>query len=260
MGVITNIKLLSKENLKSDVVKFTCFAPEIVSNALPGQFIELKVSKSYEPFLKRPISISNIDEETQTITFIVQIKGRGTKFLCDSQEGDELEVVGPLGEGVFDIKECKNIAIIGGGIGIFPLYELAKNSIKTINTNVYLGFRNKEFVMMEDDFEKVATNLTITTDDGSYGEKGYALEYLAKDFEERKIDGIFACGPLPMLKKVKEFAESKNVYCQISLEESMACGIGACLGCAVKYKTETEDTYKRVCKEGPVFDAVNVEI
>ena len=98
-----------------------------------------------------------------------------------------------------------------------------------------------------------------TTDDGTYGKKGFSINYLKEDFEKQNFDGIFACGPLPMLRSVKEFAESKNVYCQVSLEEIMGCGVGACLGCAVKYKSETEDTYKRVCKEGPVFNAHNVE-
>lgn len=154
MGVNTKIKLLSKEKIKVDVLKFKCLAPEIAKVAVPGQFIELKVSKTFEPFLRRPISIYNIDKENQTIEFIFQVKGRGTKFLSQVKEGEELDVIGPLGNGVFEIKECKNIAIIGGGIGIFPLYELAKNSIKQANTNIYLGFRSKEYVMLEEEFKK----------------------------------------------------------------------------------------------------------
>ncbi len=129
-----------------------------------------------------------------------------------------------------------------------------------MNVYTYLGFRNKELVILEDEFKQVSTNLTITTDDGTYGESGYAINYLENDIEKLNIDGIFACGPLPMLKKVKELAEKSNIYTQISLEEKMGCGIGVCLGCAVKYKTETEDTFVRVCKEGPVFNAKDVEI
>lgn len=259
MGISTKIKLLQKEKLKMDVLKFTCLAPEIAEIALPGQFIEVKVSSTYEPFLKRPISIYNVDKENRIIEFIFQIRGRGTEFLSKAEIGDMLEVLAPLGDGTFDIKDCKNIAIIGGGIGIFPLYELAKNC-KDSKVNIYLGFRNKDFVMLEDEFKGVSNNLVISTDDGTYGKEGFAINYLKEDFEKQNFDGIFACGPLPMLKSIKEFAESKNVYCQISLEEIMGCGIGACLGCAVKYKTETEETYKRVCKEGPVFNSLNVEI
>ena len=259
MGISTKIKLLQKEELKKDVLKFTCLAPEIAELALPGQFIEVKVTSTYEPFLKRPISIYNVDKENKTIEFIFQIRGRGTEFLSKAEVGDMLEVLAPLGDGTFDIKKCKNIAIIGGGIGIFPLYELAKHC-KDAKVNIYLGFRSKDFVMLEDEFKVVSDNLLVTTDDGTYEKKGFSINYLKEDFEKQNFDGIFACGPLPMLRSVREFAESQNVYCQISLEEIMGCGIGACLGCAVKYKSETEETYKRVCKEGPVFNARNVEI
>lgn len=261
MGINTQIKLLKKENLKQDILKFTCLAPEIAKEVLPGQFIEIRVSKTFEPFLRRPISIHNVDKENGTIEFFFQIRGRGTEFLSQVEEGELIDVIGPLGDGVFDLKNCKNIAIIGGGIGIFPLYELAKTAInQNVNTNVYLGFRNKDFVILEEEFSKVSNELIIATDDGSYSKNGYAIDYLKEDVQKLNIDGIFACGPLPMLQRVKEFAESQNIYCQISLEEIMGCGIGACLGCAVKYKTETEDTFKRVCKEGPVFNALEVEI
>lgn len=261
MGVNINIKLLKKEKLKEDVFKFTCFAPEIVEKTLPGQFIELRVSKTFEPFLRRPISIYNLDKDNKTIEFIFAVKGRGTEFLSEVKEGEELDIVGPLGDGTFNIKECKNIAIIGGGIGIFPLYELAKESKSKANVNTYIGFRSENFVVLEDEFKNVSNNLVITTDDGSYGKSGYAIDYLKHDLEKLKIDGIFACGPLPMLQKVKELAESKNIYCQVSLEQRMACGIGACMGCSVKLNTGDDTVkYARVCKDGPVFEAKDVDI
>ena len=261
MGVNVNIKLLKKEKLKMDVFKFTCLAPEIAESALPGQFIELRVSKTFEPFLRRPISIHNVNKENKTIEFIFQVRGRGTEFLSEVQEGELLDVLGPLGDSAFNIKNCKNIAIIGGGIGIFPLYELAKESMEKANINTYLGFRNKDFVVLEDEFKNVSNNLTITTDDGTYGKNGYAIDYLKSDIDSSNIDGIFACGPLPMLQKVKELAESKDIYCQISLEQRMACGIGACMGCSVKLNT-SDDTvkYARVCKDGPVFEAKDVDL
>lgn len=261
MAVNTKIKLLKKENLKKDIVKFICEAPDIAKNAKPGQFIEVRVSKTMEPFLKRPISIYNVDKEKNLIEFIFQVKGRGTAFLSEAEENDFLEVVGPLGGGVFDIKDCKNIAIIGGGIGIFPLQELAKEAKGKVNTYTYLGFRNKDLVTLEDEFKNVSTKLTITTDDGSYGQNGFAINYLKDDLEKLNIDGIFACGPLPMLQKVKELAENKKIYCQISLEQRMACGIGACMGCSVQVNTQ-DDTlrYVRVCKDGPVFVSTAVKI
>jgi dihydroorotate dehydrogenase electron transfer subunit len=260
MPVNTKIKLLKKQALKPDIIKYTCLAPEIANKTKPGQFIEIKVSKNIEPFLRRPISIHNVDRENNIIEFIIQVKGKGTALLSELEEGEMIDVIGPLGEGTFDIKQCKNIAIIGGGIGIFPLFELAKRSVRNTNVYIYLGFRNKDLVILEDEFKNVSTNLIVTTDDGTYAKAGYAIDYLEKDLRVLNIDGIFACGPLPLLKKVKELAEKTNIYTQISLEEKMGCGIGVCLGCAVKYKTETEDTFVRVCKEGPIFNAKEVQI
>lgn len=259
MGINTEIKLLKKEYLKKDVLKFTCLAPEIAKIALPGQFIDLRVSKTYEPFLRRPISIYNVYNDI--IEFIFQVKGRGTAFLSEVAEGEMLNVMGPLGDNGFNVKECKNVAIIGGGIGIFPLYQLCKKILGQTKTNVYLGFRSKEFVLLEEEFKNVATNLTITTDDATYGKDGYAINYLEADIDKLNIDGIFACGPLPMLKKVQEIAKNKNIYCQLSLEERMACGIGACMGCSVKLNTGDDTVkYARVCKDGPVFESNMVEI
>lgn len=261
MGINTKIKILRKEKLKMDILKFTCLAPEIVNDVFPGKFIEIRVSKTFESFLRRPISIYNADKTNNTIEFIVQVKGRGTEFLSEIEEGEMLDVVGPLGNGIFDIKNCKNIAIIGGGIGIFPLYLLAKENIKQAEINTYLGFRNKELVMLEKEFKDVSKRLTITTDDGTYGQKGYAIDYLKADMDNLNIDAIFACGPLPMLQMVKELAESKNVYCQLSLEQRMACGIGACMGCSVKLNTiDGSVQYARVCKDGPVFESNKIDI
>lgn len=114
-------------------------------------------------------------------------------FLIKVEENSLIDTLGPIGDGVFDSKDYKNIAIIGGGIGIFPLYELAKQTFKKANINTYLGFRNKEFIVLEDEFKKVSKNLLITTDDGTYGMSGYAINYLEKDLENKKIDAIFAC-------------------------------------------------------------------
>lgn len=259
MPTNVKVKLVKKENLKENILKFTCQSKEISENAKPGQFVEIKVSESYEPFLRRPISIYNIDKQNHLFEVIFQVKGRGTNFLSKLEEGDFIDVVGPLGNGVFEIKDYKNVAIIGGGIGIFPLYELSKQANAKANTNIYLGFRNKDFVVLEEAFKNVSTNLIITTDDGTYGENGFAINYLEKDLEQKNIDAIYACGPLPMLKAVKKLAEEKNIFCQISLEQRMACGVGACMGCSVKLATE-EVNYARVCKDGPVFDCNAVEI
>ena len=256
-------KLVKKEQLKSDIFKFSVEAPEIVKDAKQGHFIEIRVTDNVEPFLRRPISIYNMDKEKGILEFIFQVKGKGTEILSKKTEGDLIDIVGPLGYGTFKYDNYQNIAVIGGGIGVFPLYELSKNAKNDgKNVNIYLGFRNKDFVVLENEFKSVSDKLVITTDDGTYAEKGFAIDFLKQDVEMGKIDCIYACGPLPMLKAVRNYAIEKNIPCQISLEEKMACGMGVCLGCAVKTAKSSQDNpeYWHVCKAGPVFEAKEVEI
>ena len=263
MGIHESVKLVKKEKLKEDIYKFSVYSEEMCKLAKPGQFLEVKVIKGIEPLLRRPISIYNVNKEENLIEFIFQVKGKGTNILAEVETGKELDIIGPLGNGVFDIKDYKNVAIIGGGIGTFPLYELSKNLYGKSNVNMYLGFRNKDFVVLEEEFSKVSNNLIITTDDGSYKEQGYAINKLKEDIENGNIpEIIYACGPLPMLRAVQKLAIEKDIPCQISLEEKMACGLGVCLGCAVKMATTDSETvtYKHVCKDGPVFWATEVEI
>ena len=263
MPVNVKAKLTDKEELIPGIFKFSVQAPQVVELSKPGHFIEIRVNDDIEPFLRRPISIHNIDRNSGKLEFIFQVKGKGTKILSNKNLGDLIDIVGPLGYGTFKYSDYNNIAIIGGGIGVFPLYELAKNAKyegKTVNT--YLGFRNKELVVLEDEFSKVSSQLTLTTDDGSYGKSGFAIDFLKQDIEEGKIDSIYACGPLPMLKAVRNLSIEKQIPCQISLEEKMGCGLGVCLGCAVKTAQSTKEVpqYVHVCKAGPVFDANYVEI
>lgn len=263
MSELLLVELIKKEQLKEDIFKFSVKAPNIVKNAKPGNFIEIRVSDQTEPFLRRPISIYNLDQENGILEFIFQVKGKGTEILAQKEVGAQIDIIGPLGYGTFKYEDYENIAIIGGGIGVFPLYELAKCAKKSNkNVNTYLGFRSKDFVVLEKEFNNVSNKIVLTTDDGSYSEKGFAINYLEKDIDEGKIDSIYACGPLPMLKAVQKLAIEKNIPCQISLEERMGCGLGVCLGCAVKTSKSSKENpeYWHVCKAGPVFKAKDVEI
>ena len=290
MPIQTFAKLIKKEEIKKDILKFSIEAEKIVKTAKPGNFIEVRVNNQIEPFLRRPISIYNMDKKDGILEFIFQIKGNGTKILSNKEVGDKIDILGPLGNGTFKFEKYNNIAIIGGGIGIFPLYELAKEAKEQKkNVKTYLGFRNKDLVMLEKEFKEVSDKLVITTDDGSYAQKGFAIDYLKKDIEKKIIEEnsteknnlqqtqdkgkiknknlientcIYACGPLPMLKAVQKYAIENNINCQISLEEKMGCGLGVCLGCAVKKASNTKDNpeYYHVCKDGPVFNAKDVEI
>lgn len=253
-------ELLAKTELVSGIYKYTVKSQEIADEAKAGQFLEIKVSETGEPFLRRPISIYNINKNTGEVEFIFQVKGRGTELLSKIEIGKKIDIMGPLGYGTYKVQEYNNVAIIGGGIGIYPLYELTKQLKGKANLNVYLGFRDKSLVTCEKEFEEIGLNkLVVTTDDGSYKEKGFAIDFMKKDIKENKVDMIFACGPLPMLRAIRQYAIDNNIPCQISLEERMGCGIGACLGCAVKVISGEEPRFGHVCKEGPVFNAKDVE-
>jgi dihydroorotate dehydrogenase electron transfer subunit len=199
-----------------------------------------------------------MNKENGILEIIFRVQGKGTEILAKKEEENLIDIIGPLGHGDFKYKGYKNIAILGGGIGVFPLYELAKEAKnESINVNTYLGFKNKEAVLLEKEFNEFSDKLVITTDDGSYKIKGFAINELKKDLESNNIDAIFACGPLVMLKAAKNLANEKNIQCQISLEEKMGCGLGVCLGCAVETIT---GEYQHVCKQGPVFDSSKVII
>lgn len=255
--------LVKKEEIVSGVYKFSLKAENIVKQAKPGNFVEIRITDQTEPFLRRPISIHNLDRENGILEIIFQIKGKGTELLARKQVGEKVDVIGPLGYGTFKLENYKKIAVIGGGIGIFPLYELLKQAKENgVETGVYLSFRNKDLVMLEKEFGEITSNLNISTDDGSYKNKGFAIDFLKKDMEKEKYECIYACGPTPMLRAVKNYAVENNINCQVSLEEKMACGLGVCLGCAVKTAKSPKEApeYFHVCKGGPVFNAKDVEI
>ena len=240
---------LAKEIAK-DTFDFTIFCPELAKKSKVGQFVHI-----YLPHrtLRRPISICDISKDSLRIVF--QIRGEGTRELANFKKGDKLDVLGPLGKG-FNLKDkSKKALLVGGGIGVPPLLATAKHYGE--NATVAVGFRNKESVILEKDFTENNCKLKIATDDGSYGHNGLVIDL----FEGEKPDIIYACGPQAMLKAVADFAKKNGIECEISLEERMACGIGACLGCATKLLDENEKEYfGHVCKDGPVFDYKKVVI
>ena len=244
-------KLLSAKQLTPDVYDFTVECPELALTALPGQFAQI-----YLPghTLRRPISICGIDREQGTLRFVFQIRGQGTAELAAFRPGDALELLAPLGNG-FPIDPAKRTLLVGGGIGVPPLLgcaaELGENAVAV------LGFRSKSAVILEENFQAAGAKTLIATDDGSYGFHGLVTQLA----EQENFNLVFACGPLPMLKAVRALAEQKNAPCFLSLEERMACGIGACLGCAVPLLDETgKEYFGHICKDGPVFDSRRVAL
>ena len=243
--------IVSQKCIGTDIYDMVLSFPRGAKEAKPGQFIAMYCEDGTK-LLPRPISICGIDAEKGTLRVVYRIAGEGTRLFSEMKEGDSQEVLGPLGNG-FTMKEEKAI-IVGGGIGIPPMLELDKQL--SCEKTVVLGYRDELF--LKDEFESYA-DVVVATEDGSCGTKGTVIDAI----KEAGVDGkvIYACGPMPMLKALAEYAEAHDMEAQISLEERMACGIGACLGCICKTKKKDHHTNvnnQRICKDGPVFDAKEV--
>lgn len=243
--------IVSQKCIGTDIYDMVLSFPRGAKEAKPGQFIAMYCEDGTK-LLPRPISICGIDAENGTLRVVYRIAGEGTRLFSKMKEGDSLEVLGPLGNG-FTMKEEKAI-IVGGGIGIPPMLELAKQL--SCEKTVVLGYRDELF--LKEEFDACA-DVVVATEDGSCGTKGTVIDAI----NEANVDGavIYACGPMPMLKALAEYAKAHDMEAQISLEERMACGIGACLGCICKTKKKDHHTNvnnQRICKDGPVFDAKEV--
>lgn len=219
-----------------------------------GQFLQVLCGE--ENFLRRPISVALVQEDApaDTAALIFEVRGKGTDWLARRQAGDRISVLGPLGNG-FAMEDTGRYLLVGGGIGVPPLLGYAAKGGK--RTTAVLGFRSAERAILTEEFVKNCEAVSLCSDDGSLGRKGYAHEtveeILAKD---KDFTAVLACGPKPMLKGVAAVAKQYGVACQVSMEERMACGVGACLGCAILM---ADGTMKHVCKDGPVFAAEEVD-
>lgn len=259
-------RVVGNKQVASGIYRMTIESPEVVRKAVPGQFVHVKCGEGNSTILRRPISIYRASEDEGTIEIIYQVRGKGTELLSMMKTGDIVDFMGPLGRG-FDLTgeqpgrepspvRLDNIAVVGGGIGIFPLMFLLEES-RAAAKHVLLGFKNRNEVILKNEFEAVG-NLSIATDDGSEGYNGFVTELLEENINDIRPQVIYACGPLPMLAKTADIAQRYGIPCQVSMEQRMACGVGACLGCAVKIKQGDEWAYKHVCKDGPVFWADEV--
>lgn len=244
-------RVISQEMLIKDIYSMW-IETAIAKEALPGQFISV-YTKSQARLLPRPISICETDENALRIVY--RIAGEGTGEFSSYKEGDSINIMGPLGNG-FPLEEGSAI-LIGGGIGIPPMLELAKQ-LKGDKT-IVVGYRDSDTFLYED--LKKYGKVVIATDDGSIGTKGNVIDAIKEQGAKGSV--IYACGPTPMLKGVKAYAEKKGIRAYISMEERMACGVGACLGCVCK-SSDIDDhskvRNKRICKDGPVFNAADIEL
>ncbi|TGY64806.1 dihydroorotate dehydrogenase electron transfer subunit [Dubosiella muris] len=238
-----NAKILDNTKIANDVYKMT-LETTLGQHSRPGQFVEIEVP-GY--FLRRPISISEITDNGLVIVY--KVVGDGTKAMANMEAGEALDLFGPCGNG-FPKAEGDSLLLIGGGVGVPPLLEVAKQN-KDKALTVVLGFNTKDDVFYEAAFQQLGANVYVATMDGSYGVRGTVVDAI----EQKHIENPFmmACGPLPMLKAL----DARYEHGYLSLEARMACGIGACMGCVVEMR---DGSMKRVCKDGPVFEVRRVKL
>ena len=232
-------------------------AKEVAVQAKPGQFISV-YSNDKSRVLPRPISICEIDREKGTLRIVYRVVGKGTEEFSKAEAGDSFEILGPLGNG-FPIEEAKGkkVLMIGGGIGVPPMLQTAKEIEG--EAIIVSGYRNQDLFLKEE-LESAGT-LFIATEDGSVGTKGNVVDAIREN--QIEADMMFACGPKPMLRALKNYTIKKGIPCWISMEEKMACGVGACLACVCQSKDVDSHSHvhnKRICKDGPVFLSTEVEL
>ena len=245
---IEDLKVIGNKHLNNDffILELTCDTKFPI--LAPGQFAQVRVDGSPETFLRRPISIHDVDYERNTLKLLIQIAGKGTQKLSELESGDTLNIIYPLGNSFSLPAENDKILLAGGGCGIAPLLFLGKYLKRNgFTPDIILGFRNKERIIEFEDYLQIG-NVFITTEDGSMGEKGYVTNHSV--FSTQNYNRIYCCGPDRMMKAIGEYCKKKNVVCEVSLENLMACGIGACLCCVV----DTTRGNLCTCIDGPVFN------
>ncbi|MEW8969126.1 dihydroorotate dehydrogenase electron transfer subunit [Mesobacillus jeotgali] len=252
-----NCKIVSNKQIAKNIFEMVLVGELSAEMKQAGQFVHVKVADGFDPLLRRPISIASINEGSFTIVYRRQ--GKGTSLLAGKSTGMTVDVLGPLGNG-FPVDEAKpgqTAILVGGGVGVPPMYELAKQlARKGANVMTIIGFQSAHDVFYEKELAEFG-EVYVATVDGSYGKKGFVTDVL--DGLALEADFVFACGPTPMLRAIENRNDARKTY--LSLEERMGCGIGACFACVCHTKEDPQGyTYKKVCSDGPVFQAGEVVI
>ena len=260
MKLLTGEILLNKK-YGDNLYKIEIFSPYICRNALPGQFVNVRCSYDdiLDPLLRRPFSIYEIDAKFNVFSILYLTRGKGTNFITRLKKGEFLNFIGPLGESLKIEKHIKNYFLVGGGIGIAPLYIIAKTLVDTEKNVIFIaGFKDYNFYNWEKDLVKILRNYRLFTEDGSFGEKGSPVNYIKDNIKEFLDYNFICCGPKEMLRALQAIFMQYRINATAIIEEIIACGIGVCMGCVVKIKNENGILYKRVCKDGPAFNMMEV--
>lgn len=252
-----NTTILKNESIATGIFELVLRFEGGVAGFQPGQFAHVKLP-SEKLLLRRPISVNHIDAETGTATLVYQVKGEGTRLLSTLKERERVDVLAPLGRGFWKPEGLKKAALVGGGIGAAPLRMLPE-AWPDVQFDAFLGFRGEKLAYQLEEFKALAGNVHLCSDDGTLGEKTFVTCLLDEKLTSGDYGAIFACGPTPMLKALKTVLMGKGIHTQVSLEERMGCGFGACRVCNCKVLMDGEWRYRRVCKDGPVFEISEVD-
>ena len=251
--LVVEAQVVVNKEIGPQVKELILYAPAIAVQAVPGQFLHVRVANAtYHPLLRRPLSISDVDAEAGTVSTIYRIVGQGTACLAALTENDIVDCIGPLGSG-FTL-QGKHPLLVGGGMGLAPLVFLA-GALCPRPIEIVMGGRTEEEMFWVHVFKKTCSNLHVTTDDGTLGSRGVTLDLLPELLQTGNFDMVYTCGPHVMMDGVAKLAKEYSIPCQVSLEEYMACGVGGCLSCTC---AAADGSRKKVCTDGPVFWAGEV--
>ncbi len=256
------VKVIKNDSMGGGYYRMVMAAPRTAAAAVPGQFVHVRCSETADPLLRRPFSIYDADAQAGTIAILYAVVGRGTALLSEFSPGQTTTLLGPLGKGFTIPDQGGTAVLIGGGVGIAPLLFLGKElQHKGFSVEALLGMQSAETASVIDDFAAAGVPVAVATNDGSLGACGHVTCLVDEDRPEWTQEcRVYACGPKPMLQAVQAWVRTCGVQAELSLEERMGCGMGACLSCVCKVKVATESgwEYQRVCMEGPVFAALEV--
>ncbi|MFQ6097126.1 MAG: dihydroorotate dehydrogenase electron transfer subunit [Armatimonadota bacterium] len=269
---VVQAELLSLTEVAPEHCLAVLACADVAQQARPGQAVHLRCGDTYDPLLRRPISIADVSDDKRTLSLLFRVVGRGTRILANTAVGSAVDVLGPLGNGynlsgiaafAWRHERPIDIVLVAGGYGVGPVHFGARHLAQhrqrdQARLHALLGAASADLLVFADELRALTDEAHITTEDGSRGRRGVVTDPLEELCESRSADLVLCCGPTGMMRRVAEVCREHGIPCQASLEAHMGCGVGACLGCVIPVRGDGGIAYRRICRDGPVFDASTV--
>lgn len=258
----TQAELAHCEQVAPDHHLLTFVCPPIAEQAQPGQFVHLRVTDGLTPLLRRPFSVMLVNTSEGSLQLLIRTVGRGTRILAQSEPGAVFDLLGPLGQPFPLPDSAEQVLLVAGGVGVAPLIFVAarlKEQPAPCYVRGLFGAQTEDQLCCWLEFSTRCDEFATATEDGSAGRKGLVTDLLPQQFDRGDVDRVYTCGPVAMLAEVARQCQEQQVPCWVSLEQRMACGVGACLGCVIPTRCEGSKRYQRVCRDGPVFPAAQID-